>query len=252
LKIIIHQNFKKQEEAIAQLVNSFFKNKRLLVKGSRNMIKTSLLGEDDVNIKLFKKPGFIKSIIYSFFLATKAKRSYEYANYLLENNIKTPFPIAYAEKRNSLGLLSYSFYVSEQIHYDFTFRELIHNPLFPDRIEILEQFTEFTFQMHEARINFLDHSPGNTLIIKKTNGNYDFFLVDLNRMKFENLSIEQRMENFKRLWLSKTMIEVIALKYAQLSNEPFEKLIKILKEKSSSFKKRTARKKYFKKYIGKK
>jgi hypothetical protein len=37
--------------------------------------------------------------------------------------------------------------------------ELIHDPLFPDRKNILEQFTEFTFRMHEASINFLDHSP---------------------------------------------------------------------------------------------
>jgi hypothetical protein len=90
--------------------------------------------------------------------------------------------------------------------------------------------------MHEAKINFLDHSPGNTLIIKKDNGDYDFYLVDLNRMKFEVLS--------------KTMIEVIALKYAELSNEPFEKLKMLLRTKSSSFKRKTARKKYFKRFIG--
>jgi hypothetical protein len=39
--------------------------------------------------------------------------------------------------------------------------------------------------MHEASINFLDHSPGNTLIVKKSEGKYDFYLVDLNRMNLK-------------------------------------------------------------------
>jgi len=55
--------------------------------------------------------------------------------------------------------------------------------------------------MHEARVNFLDHSPGNTLVTKRGEGNYDFYLIDLNRMKFQNLSIEDRMDNFKKMWL---------------------------------------------------
>jgi hypothetical protein len=45
------------------------------------------------------------------------------------------------------------------------------------------------------------------LIVKKSEGKYDFYLVDLNRMKFENLSIEARMDNFKKMWLSKTMVK---------------------------------------------
>jgi hypothetical protein len=210
-----------------------------------------LLGDDDVNIKFFKKPGIVKAVIYSYFKETKAKRSYDYACYLIENNIHTPYPIAYVEERKTLGLLGNSFYVSEQIHYDFTFRELIHNPLFPNRAIILEQFAEFTYRLHEAKIHFLDHSPGNTLIVKREGGNYDFYLIDLNRMRFEELSIEQRMNNFKKLWLSKRMIEVIAMKYAILANESEPKLRSLLMKKSTAFKRKTAQKKYIKKLIGK-
>jgi ABC-type oligopeptide transport system ATPase subunit len=130
-------------------------------------------------------------------------------------------------------------------------RELIHDPLFPERNIIIEQFTEFTFKMHEAKINFLDHSPGNTLIINKGKGIYDFFLIDLNRMKFEELSLEKRMDNFKKMWLSKQMIKVVAQKYASLSNQSEEKIHAILLEKSTQFKRKTAKKKYLKKRIGK-
>ena len=251
MRITIHPKYKNQEEAILQLVKTFFGEGDLVVKGSRNTIKTNFLGKEKVSIKFFQKPGIFKSLIYSFFRSTKAKRSFDYANYLLEHGIPTPFPVAFIEERSPSGLLGESFYICHQLEYDFTIRELIHDPLFPERKEILEQFTEFTFKMHEANVNFLDHSPGNTLIVNKGNSQYDFFLVDLNRMKFENLSIEQRMDNFKKMWLSRGMVPIIAKKYAQLSNEPEDKLLSILMEKSQQFKRKIARKKYLKRKVGK-
>jgi hypothetical protein len=251
VRITIHPNYKNQEEAILQLVKTFFGEGDLVVKGSRNTIKTNFLGTEKVSIKFFQKPGIFKSIIYSFFRSTKAKRSFDYANYLLDHSISTPFPIAFIEERNSLGLLAESFYMCHHLDYDFTIRELIHDPLFQERKEILEQFTEFTFKMHESNVNFLDHSPGNTLIVNKGSSQYDFFLVDLNRMIFENLSIEQRMDNFKKMWLSKLMVQIIAKKYSQLSNESEDKLLSILMKKSQLFKRKIAEKKYLKRKVGK-
>lgn len=251
MRITIHPKYKNQEEAILQLVKTFFGEGDLVVKGSRNTIKTNFLGTEKLSIKFFQKPGIFKSLIYSFFRSTKAKRSFDYANYLLEHGIPTPFPVAFIEERSPSGMLGESFYICHQLEYDFTIRELIHDPLFPERKEILEQFTEFTFKMHEANVNFLDHSPGNTLIVNKGNSQYDFFLVDLNRMKFENLSIDQRMDNFKKMWLSKGMVPIIAKKYAQLSQQPEDKLLSILMEKSQQFKRKIARKKYMKRKVGK-
>ena len=237
MKITIHPQYKNQEAAILKLISVFFGEGDLVVKGARNTIKTNKLGGEKVSIKFFKKPGFLKSAIYSFFRKSKARRSYEYANYLLDHGIPTPFPIAFIEERDAFGLLGNSFYICHQIDYDFTIRELIHDPLFPERDRIIAQFTEFTFKMHEADVKFLDHSPGNTLIVKKENGLYGFYLVDLNRMQFENLSMEQRMDNFKKMWLSKQMIKVVAKKYAELSGQSETKLHAILLEKSTQFKK---------------
>ena len=47
-----------------------------------------------------------------------------------------------------------------------TYRELITFPNYPDREEILRQFTAFTKQLHDNGVLFKDHSPGNTLIKK--------------------------------------------------------------------------------------
>lgn len=251
MRITIHSKYQNQEEAILQLVTTFFEEGDLIVKGSRNTIKSNFLGSEKVNIKFFKKPDFFKSVIYSLFRSTKAKRSYDYANYLLSHHILTPFPIAFIEERNAIGLLGNSFYLCQQLDYDFTIRELIHDPLFPERNLILEQFAEFTYNLHEAKINFLDHSPGNTLVVNRGNGTYEFYLIDLNRMKFESMSIEKRMDNFKKMWLSKQMIKVVAKKYAALSNESEEKIHAILLEKSTQFKRKTAKKKYLKRRLGK-
>lgn len=251
MRITIHPKYQNQEKAIIQLVTAFFEEGDLIVKGSRNMIKSNVLANEKVNIKFFQKPGFVKSVIYSFFRKTKAKRSFDYANYLLAHNIPTPFPIAYVEERNAFGLLGNSFYICQQIDYDFTIRELIHNPRFPERTVILEQFTDFTYKMHEANINFLDHSPGNTLIVKEENSQYQFYLIDLNRMKFENLSIEKRMDNFKKMWLSKQMVQIIAKRYAQLSQQHEAQLLALLMDKTQQFKRKITRKKFLKRKIGK-
>lgn len=248
VKIIINSKYLSLTSEIKQLINNYHHAGKLLVKGSRNSIKVNYLNEKEVNLKYFAKLGFIKGIIYTFFRKSKAKRSFEYANYLLKNNILTPTPIAYSEEYY-LGLLTDSFYISDHINYDFTFRELIHDPLFPQRDEILKQFTEFTYRLHQANVNFLDHSPGNTLIVKKGNGLYDFYLIDLNRMKFENMSIRKRMDNFKKMWLSKHMVKIIAKKYAELSGQNSEYLYQLLMDSTVSFKTEKIKKKFIKKYL---
>ncbi len=246
--IYTHPDYASQKDLIFKLAQGFHNEGELLIKGSRNIIKTNFLDTEKVNIKYFKTPHAVNSLVYSWLRPSKAKRSFEYAQYLLERDILTPFPIAYIEEKAATGLKE-SFYICRHIDYDFTFRELIHNPLFENRREILEQFTEFTFKMHENRVNFLDHSPGNTLIVNKGGGKYDFYLIDLNRMKFEDMDIEVRMDNFKKLWLSRTMVKIIAQKYALLSGQPYEKLHAILLKKTLAFKRKITKKKYLKRKL---
>jgi hypothetical protein len=107
--------------------------------------------------------------------------------------------------------------VSEHLECDLTYRELVQIPDFPDHETILRQFTQFSFELHEKGIEFLDHSPGNTLIQKNAEGNYDFFLVDLNRMEFhETMDFDSRMKNLSRLTPKKEMIAVMSNEYAKL------------------------------------
>lgn len=182
--------------------------------GKRNFIKNITVEGVEYNIKSFKIPNLVNKIVYRFFRKSKARRSFEYGNKLLKLGINTPKPIAYIECNTWFTFLN-SYYVSEQYDNDFTYRELIYNLDDPNSEEILRAFTRFTFKLHENGINFLDHSPGNTLI-KKVGDNYEFYLVDLNRMKFHTMSFEERMKNFAKLSPKDVMLDIMSDEYAKL------------------------------------
>ncbi|MFY7742525.1 MAG: lipopolysaccharide kinase InaA family protein [Flavobacterium sp.] len=244
---IINPLFKESE--IISIITNFNNEGFIFCNGKRNKIKLFELNDVIVNVKSFKIPNIINKIIYRYFRKSKARRSYEYATYLKENGIGTPQPIAYFENYDFIGLKD-SYYVSEQLDCDLTFRELVQIPEYPENEFILRQFTRFCYQLHQKGIEFKDHSPGNTLIRKNEKGVYDFYLVDLNRMEFhQNMSFELRMKNLSRLTPKKEMIIVMSNEYAKLSGEKEENVFELLWKYTSDFQYRFHRKKRIKKKL---
>lgn len=240
-----------QKNEVLGLLENFESTGTLMGKGDRNKIKLFELQGKDINVKSFKIPNAFNKIAYRFLRKSKAQRSFLYAQKLLGKGIETPHPVAYLEKNSSLAFLE-SFYVSEHLHYDITYRELVQQPEFPENEKILRAFTRFTFKMHEQQVEFLDHSPGNTLI-KLNNGDYRFFLVDLNRMNFRKLDFKARMKNFSRLTPKKEMVEVMANEYAKLIDKPeaevFDKMWFYTKKFQEKYFRKQAMKKKFKRRI---
>lgn len=234
---IVHSNYSHIAEKLSNVLSNFSEVGENVTQGERNLIKKVSIDGIVVNIKKFKEPNILQSFVYQFLRKSKAKRSFEYALKLIDCEINTPFPIAYFENF-SLGLKQ-SFYVSEHVDYDFDFRKLIHKPQFKNRKEILRQFTQFTFKLHENNVNFLDHSPGNTLVIDKGEENYKyvFYLIDLNRMRFGKMNFKKRMKNFRRLWLSKTMLKIMAEEYAELYGKTYSETHELMSSYSRKFQK---------------
>ncbi len=219
----IHSHFVDQQERLDHMIHNFEGIGTQLGKGERNKIKTVDLDAFLLNIKSFKKPKFINKIAYQYFRKSKAERSYKYATRLLANGIATPQPVGYYIFSDYLGILD-SYYVSEHLACDLTYRELVENATYPDHENILRQFTRFTHKLHEKGVFFKDHSPGNTLI-KKNGDVYDFYLVDLNRMNFmETMSFELRMKNFSRLTPKKEMVAIMSDEYAKITEWNYEKI----------------------------
>ena len=221
---VINKKFEAKEIELRNYIVNFNSSGYLFGDGQRNKIKLFDLDGKKINIKSFKIPNLINKIAYKYFRKSKARRSFEYATNLLEKGIGTPQPIAFFENYSWLGLKE-SYYASEHLQTELTFRELVEIPDYPDHSTILRQFTRFSFNLHEKGIEFLDHSPGNTLIKKVSEKQYEFFLVDLNRMNFHaEMGVNMRMKNLSRLTPKKEMIEIMSDEYAKLYNKSFKEV----------------------------
>lgn len=237
------------DKSIVNIINNFGTEGDLLVAGKRNVIKTFPYNSIILNIKSFKIPILINGIIYRHFRKSKAQRSYEFGKILQKKNIGTPNPIGYYENRKWWRLLD-SYYVCEHINADYVFKDLfVVNS--PDTDAILKELAHFCYQLHEAGIEFKDHSPGNTLIKKNESGTFDFFLIDLNRMRFhKKMDFNLRMKNLCKLTPSEYMVQVISYEYAKLYNKPKEEVFQLMWHYTDAFFKGAAKKRDLKKRLG--
>jgi hypothetical protein len=244
-----HPNFSKYKTQIENYIIHFASSGKDFVIGKRNAIKFFELGNEVISIKSFKKPNIINKIAYRYFRKSKARRSFEFASKLMEMQIGTPQPIAFFENFDIVGL-NESYYVCEHLENVFEFREIVQNETFENRDFIIRKFTQFTFEMHEKGIEFLDHSPGNTLIKDNYNGSYSFYLVDLNRMKFhDTIDFQTRMKNLSKITHKKDMIEVMSNEYAKLSGENEALVFETMWKLTADFQFRFHRKKRIKKKL---
>lgn len=242
-------DFLVSKDKISSVIGNFYTQGEVLVKGKRNEIRVFEIDGQKLNIKAFKKPNLLNKIVYKFFRKSKARRSFEFANLLLKNGIGTPKPIAFLENFDSVGLTD-SYYVSEHLDADLTYRELVEIPDYPDHENILRQFTHFSYKLHKNGIEFKDHSPGNTLIQKNVNGDYDFYLVDLNRMNFHHqMDFNKRMKNLSRLTPKKEMVRIMSEEYAKLSGEKFDDVFEKMWFYTKTFQEKYWRKKRIKKLL---
>ena len=249
----INVNYNPKFSNLSDILNEIFVNfnfkGKILVNGQRNAIKLFEVEGITLNIKSFKRPNLINKIVYRYFRKSKARRSFEFASKLMEMQIGTPQPVAFFENYDFVGLKE-SYYACEHLENVFEFREIVQNEAFENRDFIIRKFTQFTFEMHEKGIEFLDHSPGNTLIYKNTDGSYSFFLVDLNRMKFhETIDFKTRMKNLSKITHKKDMIAVMSNEYAKLSNGDETTIFETMWGLTADFQYRFHRKKRIKKKL---
>lgn len=247
MKVVFSEKYKLYKEEILSILDTFPEGGKSLKEGARNTLKIYEVGAIQINIKSFKIPNLVNKVAYRFIRKSKAKRSYEYATMLLEKGIGTPFPIGYVEDSSSVSF-GKSFYISEHLEPDLTFRKLIREPDYPDHENILRQFTLFTLRLHDSGVLFKDHSPGNTLI-RKNGNNYEFFLVDLNRMQFKELTFGERIQNFSRLTPKKEMVAIMSDEYAKNTSWKYDDIFALMWRETASFQEKFHRKKHLKKKL---
>lgn len=129
--------------------------------------------------------------------------------------------------------------------------EILTNKDFPDREEIIKGYAALMYTLHENGIEFIDNSAGNFLI-RKEEGVYRFYMVDLNRMNFyDHIEINKRLKNFARFTLDNEIMNIISKEYALLSGASAEYCLKKISDASNKmlFKRKVKKVLKFYKYI---
>lgn len=222
-------------------IQSFFSANTQTIHKARNELKIIQYDGVETIVKSFKVPHLLNRVVYTFFKDSKAKKSYDYSLKIAQF---TPKPIGYIEFYNS-ALIAESYFVSEKFEYDFTIREPLLDFKFNDRDEILRAFARFTYELHQAEILHQDYSPGN-ILIKKESNSFIFKVVDINRMEFRPLTLDERLKNFNKLWANDVDIRTMILEYAKIAHEDTEKSVQIAQNYNTKHKNRINMKKRLK------
>lgn len=206
----------------------------------RNLIK-SFVAPDGTTlvVKRYHKPKGINLIVYSWGIRKpKGERAYRYASILNSRGVDTPEPVAYIEHRRC-GFLLDSYLVTLQCPYPHRLYDM--GDAKPEVYEpMAKALAAFTANMHDEGILHLDFSPGNILWEETEKGEYHFSLVDINRMRFGNVSMKAGCENFSRLWGPKAFIVLLTEEYARLRGFDIEKSVAIAL---------TARRRFWKRHL---
>ena len=127
-----------------------------------------------------------------------------------------------------------SYFVSLRSECPYTYRDLPQRP-FEEQEEILRAIARTTAALHEHGILHKDYSAGNILFAEKPEG-VSVEIIDLNRMRFGKVSLEEGCKNFERLPGTDEMFAVLADEYAKSRGFDKEKCLQLIEKahKSSS------------------
>ena len=212
---------------------------------SRNLVAAIQLdlptGTMSVVVKCFPKPNFIRQIIYSYLVLSKAARSWRIAHYLLEHGIMTPKPLAVLHRTGRL--LDKTYYLSEDIEEAQTLREWRWDVKRSsgEREQDLASLADYVRRLHSSGVYHKDLTVGNFLMRWDQSGSCEIFLVDLNRARIrKKVFLSRRLKDLARLKVCNCPTEEQGVKFWRLGcglTTPCEKqrFLKLYFEKEERF-----------------
>jgi len=245
IKYKLNPKYKNFEDEIFNIKKIFAKDNEI-IHNARNVLKIIPMQGVDIVVKAFRIPNAINQFAYAYIRRSKAYKSFFNAMKLQELSINTPTPIGFIEFY-SMGFLKKSYFLSKHYPYDITMAD-VRDDKPKDRVEILQSFAAYTYELHQKGIWHVDYSGGNILITRSENG-YEFALVDINRMVFKDITPEMGLENFNKLWLDEDDLSVIAKAYAPLAGLDTDNSVKVVIEHDRKLKAYILRRRKFKSYF---
>ena len=163
---------------IANLPQNFFNHGGKLIHNARNQIKVFDVNGHKINVKKYCIPPIINRIFYSYGLRTpKAKTTFLNAQEILKRGFYTPTPYGYIIERNALGLITYSYFFSEQLEDVSPVGHLCTDK------NLITAVAQFTANLHTHGLLHIDYTPNN-ILYRMIDSKPRFYLVDINRFGF--------------------------------------------------------------------
>lgn len=194
----------------------------------RNTIRTVEQDGTTMAVKYFSR-SLKNRLVYAIW-SSKARRSYEHANELLNRGIHTPRPVSYGEKRGPMNILLASVYISQ-----FEESETLEDYL-NEGEESWIRFAGFMAELHKKGFIHKDLNCTNVRV-KREDGEVVFSLIDLNRMDIlpqgETVNGDTAYRNLVRFSVYNEGFETFAKEYARLMNltpEQHARLIAVKKK----------------------
>lgn len=215
---------------------------------ARNEIKILDTEAGKIVVKRFGKIYLMNRFAYAWLRASKARRSYRNGLELRKRGIGTPEPLAYTEQYKG-ALLGPSMYLYGYYAGEDNMRRVLKEKDYPDREALLRSFARYACLLLDRGVFHKDFSPGNILFERK-DGEYQFMLIDINRIVFGPILPEKRRRIFRRLFADEETLGILAREYARLSSEDADEVTAEMVSFSRRFIARKTRKKKLKKWLG--
>ena len=219
-RIHLREPYRGFRDQIAELPRTMG-DRGVVLHSGRNLIKRLSIPSSDgsaieVVVKSFAVPTRLHGFVYAHLRRSKTLRCMSNAMRLLEIGVGTPDPVACIEFRE-FGCLRRSHYVSRYWHHDHDLTALLYRGVShgPDTQALLEQLAGFTAMQHDQGVMHQDYNPGN-ILVRARGGSFEFSLVDLNRLRFQRVGINDRISGLIRLTTIADYLRIIGRRYAVL------------------------------------
>jgi len=199
---------------IANLPPNFFDHGGELIHNARNQIKVFDVNGHKINVKKYCIPPIINRIFYSYGVRTpKAKTTFLNAQEILKRGFHTPTPYGYIIERNAAGLITYSYFFSEQLE---NVTPVGHGCRDKNLITAVAQFTA---DLHTHGLLHIDYTPNN-ILVRTVDGKPQFYLVDINRFAFRNTPwpVRNVLNNLMKPFWNDDLLTFFVEQYAKARN----------------------------------
>lgn len=238
VELFVNPDYSHLSAFIKHIPEDFGKTGKVLHTG-RNELRVIECDGVKLVAKSFNKITLANRLIFAASRWSKANKTYNNAIKLINRKISTPAPVAYINIYNK-GLLVNCYYICLFSEYR-SVEELFLLPI-TEAEEGLKAFAHYTVGLYKAGVYHGDYNLSNVLY-QQSGHNFDFTLIDINRMQFRSYSKKRGLHSLRRLQLPIEKLSIVVAEFARESNADTLKTLYAVTLNQLQFK-------YFKNFMG--